>query len=257
MRVSLILLVLASGLATPLPARDISLPDGPYVSTSADAEVERAPDFAVLNLSGRYVEATPDAARTRIDELLERVLDVLAEFEPAVDGQRLETIAFGEHREYDRELQRSVPAGYFGSFDLEVRITDFDQLDALQYRLAEFEFSSLRGPGFRLTEAHLAELEEQARVASIREATRRARELAAAQGATLGPIWGILHEPMHRIAGEDPGRPSESPVAMSRRARAEPANETFAMGFDPEPIRVRARSGVVHELIPGPRSDRR
>ncbi len=256
MRVSLILLVLASSLATPLSARDISLPDGPYISTSADAEVERPPDFAVVKLSGRHVEATPDAARARIDKLLERVLDVLAEFDAAVDSQRLEAMSFGEHRTYGREQEGRVPAGYYGSFGLEVRVADFDQLNALQYRLAEFEFSSMRGPTFGLTETHRAELEEQARVASIREATRRAGELAAAQGATLGPIWGVLHEPMHRIAGADPGLPLGSTVVMHQSARADPSSETFDMGLEPRPIRVRARAGVVYELIPCPRSDR-
>ena len=257
MRVLSILLLALVCASAPLAARDISLPDGPYISTSADAEAERAPDFAVLNLSGRYVEATPDAARSRIDELLERVLDVLADFDAAVESQRLEAIAFGEHREYDRERGRSVRAGHFGSFGLEVRVSDFEQLNALQYRLAEFELESMRGPRFELTEANRAELEERARIASVREATRRAGELAAAQGATLGPIWGILHEPMHRIAGGDPGSAIGGPsnIIGMRMDLAQP-DETFALGFDPQPIRVQARSGVVYELVPASGSDR-
>lgn len=250
------LLLLAALVSAPVAARDISLPNGPYISTSADAEVERAPDFAVLNLSGRLIEATPEAARARIDELLERILDALAEFEAAIDSQRLEAIAFGEHREYDPERQRAVPAGFFGSFALEVRVADFERLNALQYRLAEFELESLRGPQFELTEVNRAELEERARIESVREATRRAEELAAAQGVALGPIWGILHEPMHRIAGGDPGPSVDSSSTVVRQYRSEPARETFALGFDPQPIRVRARSGVVYELVSASGSDR-
>lgn len=227
-------------------ARDSALPDGPYISTSAEAEVMMPPDFAVMDLGVRIVEDSPEAVRQRIDAIQQRILTLLAAFEDAIHEQRIVSLSFGENREYDRERQQQVHAGYFGQFSYEVRVADFDRLNALHYQLAELELESLQGPRFDLTPENRQLLERQARQQAVRAATLRAEDLAGAQGAALGPIWGIIHQPMHELAGSA-GQSNEgsypSLAMLSRDAE-------FAMAFAPQPIRLQTRVGVVYPLLP-------
>ncbi len=227
-------------------ARDTALPDGPYISTSADAEAEMSPDFAVLDLNVRVVEESPEAARQAINIAQQRLLKVLSGFDDALRDHRILRLSFGENREYDRESQRQVRTGYFGRFSYQVRVGDLDQLNALHYQLAELEMESLEGPRFELTPENQQLLEQRARQQAVRAATLRAEQLAEAQGAALGLIWGIIYQPMHELAGgAGGGNEGRDPrLAMTSR------DAEFVIAFEPQPIRFQTRVGVVYRLIP-------
>lgn len=245
-----ILLIACCFMAGTISARDTALPDGPYISTSAEAEEALPPDFATMDLSVRLIDASPEAVRQRIDAAQERILTVLAAFKDAIREQRIIRLSFGENWEYDRERQQQVLAGYHGSFDFEVQVADFDRLNALQHRLAALEFQSLQGPRFDLTPESRALLERRAREQAVRAATQRAEQLAATQGAELGSIWGIIHQPMHELAGTVPGGASAASEVAYASLDASRRDGEFAMAFEPQPIRFRSSAGVVYRLIP-------
>lgn len=221
------------------------LPDGPYLSTSALATEEVDPDHARLQLNYRVVRETPEGARDETARAQRELLAVLQEYEDAIRSRRVESLTFGEATEYDPRQQRQVPAGFFGRFGVVLEVDDFDALPALHYALAGLQWESLGNPEFGVDEPE--RYAERVRARALAAARERAGRMAEAAGASLGPVWGIIHEPMHDRAGrfvEDSG-----PMAMSR-AMADAPEAAFAMPLEPRPVRFEARVGVVYRIEP-------
>lgn len=222
-----------------------SLPDGPYVSTSASAIEEVDPDYAVIDLQFRVVEASPDAARTATNQAQQRLVGLLEDYADALRDHRLESIQFGEEFEFDRNEQKRVRTGYFGRFSFRLEVDDFETLGKLHYQLAGLEWNSLGNPAFKVDDDEA--VQDLARQRALEKAGGRARALAEAQGARLGPVWGIIYEPMHDLAGRSPGviggnGMQPPPIRMSM------AESEFELPMEPRPVRYEATVGVVYTL---------
>lgn len=220
-----------------------NLPDGPYVSTSASAIEEVDPDFAVIDLQFRVVEATAEAAREATDQAQQQLIELLSGFEDAVRDQRLESTQFGEEFEFDPEQRRRLPVGFYGAFSYRLEVDDFDALPKLHYQLAGLEWASLDDPRFEVDDDEA--VQRVARLRALAKAGDRARALAEAQGARLGPVWGILYEPMHDLAGRSPGVIGGNARGLDR---VRVTGSTFSLPLEPHPVRFEATVGVVFML---------
>jgi hypothetical protein len=237
-------------LATLLPALAWSvtavagpLPDGPYVSTSASAVEEVPPDFAVLDMAFRTVEPTPERARARTDAAQRALLDVLEAFTDAVRDRRIESMSFGEEIEFDRDQGRQVTVGHFGRFSVRIEVDDFDALPDLHYRLAGLQWRSLSNPAFRVDDRDA--VENRLRQRALAAARDRARVLAEAGSTSLGSLWGVIHEPMHELAGRLPGDRHGPSAPLARAAEGD---GRFAWSVQPRPVTFEATVGVVYRL---------
>jgi len=239
----ILLFALSAALADPLP-------DGPYVSTSASAVEEAAPDHAVFDLRFRTVADTAESARSATQQAQRELLEVLAPYADAIRDRRVESLTFGEAREYDPREQRQVRRGFYGRFSVRLEVDDFDRLAELHHVLAGLEWESLDNPAFRVDDPEA--IEQRARRRALEAARERARNLAAAEGAELGSIWGIIHEPMHERAGRFMA--SDRMIAVSAAPR-ETADSRFALPVEPVPVRYEARVGVVYQLKVAPRTE--
>jgi len=238
------IVVSAALLLAPFSLRAGSLPDGPYVSTSASAIEKVDPDYAVIDLDYRTVQASSDAAREHVDAAQQRLLSVLAGYAEGLGGTKLESLRFGREYEYDRERQERVEAGFFGQFRFRIEIRDFERLAKLHYELAGMEWNSLGEPRFEVADTDKAH--DAAREKALARATAQARALARAQGGRLGVPWGIIFEPMHELAGRSPGTTGGQMQRLSvasSRAEAE-----FAVPMAPRPVEFEATVGVVYRL---------
>lgn len=237
----------AALLLAPVFTQAGSLPDGPYVSTSASATEEVDPDYAVIDLQFRVVESSSDEARAATNRAQQRLVELLGPFEDALRDTRQESLQFGREYEYDQQQRKRVEAGFFGQFSFRIEVSDFDRLSKLHYALAAGEWNRLGEPGFEVADTDAAH--EAARRKALARATDQARALAEAQGSRLGDPWGIIFEPMHELAGRSPG------VAGSRMQRSSlgvgSADAEFAIPTTPRPVEFEARVGVVYRLEPG------
>jgi len=240
------LLALPAVLAWTAAAIAGPLPDGPYVSTSASAHVEVPPDFAVLEMAFHTVEASPDRARSRTDAAQRDVLNVLDAFEDAVRDRRVESMTFGEETEFDRDQGRQVVVGHFGRFSVRVEVDDFEALPDLHYRLAGLQWRSLGNPDFRIDDRDA--VENRLRQRALAAARERARVLAEAGDASLGSLWGIIHAPMHELAGRLSDDRSGASASFARAAEGE---GRFAWSMEPRPVTFEVTVGVVYGLQAG------
>jgi len=237
-------LILACAMA-PAIAAGGSLPDGPYVSTSASAIEEVDPDYAVIDLQFRVVEDSPDSARAATNKAQQRLVGLLEDYADALRDHRLESMQFGEEYEFDRNQQKRVRTGFFGTFSFRLEVDDFERLGKLHYQLAGLEWNSLGNPSFQVADDEA--VQNLARQRALEKAGERARALAEAQGAKLGKVWGIIYEPMHDLAGRSPGviggaemRPPAIRMSM--------AESEFELPVEPRPVRYEATVGVVYTL---------
>ncbi|HMB38496.1 MAG TPA: SIMPL domain-containing protein [Wenzhouxiangellaceae bacterium] len=237
-------LVLMCGFLPALAAAG-NLPDGPYVSTSASAIEEVDPDYAVIDLRFRVVADAPDAARAATNKAQQRLVGLLEDYTDALRDHRLESMQFGEEYEFDRNQQKRVRTGFFGTFSFRLEVDDFERLGKLHYQLAGLEWNSLGNPAFKVADDEA--VRNLARQRALEKAGERARALAEAQGARLGPVWGIIYEPMHDLAGRSPGvtgggemRPPAIRMSM--------AESEFELPVEPRPLRYEATVGVVYSL---------
>jgi len=242
------IVVFAALLLAPVSIQAGSLPDGPYVSTSASAIEKVDPDYAVIDLQFRVVESSSDEARAATNRAQQRLVELLEPFEDALRDTRLESLQFGREYDYDPQQQKRVEVGFFGQFGFRIEVSDFDRLSKLHYALAAGEWNRLGEPAFEVADTDAAH--EAARHKALARATDQARALAEAQGSRLGEPWGIIFEPMHELAGRSPGgtgREMQRVSVSGARLDAE-----FAIPMTPRPVEFEARVGVVYRLEPGP-----
>jgi len=247
MKIRSIAILMALGLASG-PAPAASLPDGPYVSTSASAIEEVDPDYASFDLQFRVVAPSPDEARAATDRAQRQLIELLEPYQDALRDHRLESMQFGEEYDFDRVQQKRVKVGHFGAFSFRLEVDDFETLPKLHFQLAGLEWNSLGNPIFRVADEE--SVKDIARQRALENAGKRAAALAQASGARLGSIWGIIYEPMHDLAGRSPGvvggdRMSPPAIRMSM------ADSEFALPVDPRPVRFEATVGVVYRLQAG------
>ena len=222
-----------------------SLPDGPYISTSATATRDVPPDHATIDLSFRTVKATAEEARAVTDAAQRSLIEALAPYERALDDWRLEALRFGEHWEYRRPEMERTRAGFYGEFSVALKVSDFEALPRLHYALAGLEWQSLGSPEFEVAEPEAAEA--AVRRQALEQAAERARELAESGGARLGRLWGVINEPMHDLAGD--GAFGSNPAGPPMHRLGAAMNEAaFALPMEPRPVRFEARVGVVYLL---------
>ncbi len=229
------------------------LPQGPYVSTSADAVVAVPPDFAMILISGSVAAATSADARASILDLQRRIRSLLEDFEGDVAPVELDVAESDFVQKWNRSLDRYERLGFKEAFEAHLRVDGLDRVDELFHELSLIDDLQVMSPEFGVDDPASARAEARRR--ALEKARTTAEQLAHSQGARLGAIWGVVHRSRHDRA--DPVRWADS-VGAPRRA-GDPADlgqvEVTGSNFDPVlPFAVRAvefsaEVGVVYELL--------
>ncbi len=242
-------------LACSNPAEADGLPDGPYVSTSAEAVVSIAPDFAVIEVEGTVAAESSTGARTAALELQRQLRSLLESFEGDVAPVELDIAETDFIQNWNRALGRYERLGFKEAFRTNLRIEGLDRVDELFHELSKIDGLQVLSPEFGVDDpdSGLAEARQQA----LEKAREYAEQLAMSQGARLGPIWGIVYRSRHDRA--DPVRWMET-AGKSRRP-GDPADldrvEVTGSSFEPvlrfalRQVEFTAEVGVVYELLPG------
>jgi uncharacterized protein YggE len=227
-----------------------SLPDSPYVSTSAESRVEAVPDHAVLQVRVERIADEPDLVRQRINAIQSELVVIGERYRDALAKFDLHGFEFGAHREYRQDVGRMVDRGYRGAFALEIELNDLERLDALLFDLSGLELSGVGSPQFGVREEEKYQAEAMAQ--ALAAARVQAGVLAESQGAELGDIWGIVYLPMDRLAAQV-GQGGGDAIAdgwAPRFADAATAEAGFVLQTRVPPIPFTARAGVIYRIVP-------
>lgn len=164
------------------------LPEGPHVVASGQGKVVVAPDVAESSVSVETNTTQPAEAKQRVDAAINRFLAAL--HARGVADADIEASDLRLSEDVDTNEQgRRVSNGFSASRTVEFKLRDIGKLNAVlddalaagMNRFGDTRFTSSRADALRA----------EARAKAARNATDRARELAAGFGAKLGTVYSI------------------------------------------------------------------
>lgn len=201
------------------------------VSVQGVGRVSAAPDMAVVSLGVQREARDAGSAMRAASEAME---GVLARIEAAgIAAEDVQTTRIGLDPRWQHSQDGSMPrvVGYVASNDLSVRVRDLSRLGVLLDEVVADGANTMRGLSFSVADD--AELQDQARVAAVEDAARKAGMLAEAAGATLGEVISIFEGgqgggPMPMFEAADAMR-SAVPVAAGQVDTVVSVQATFAL----------------------------
>lgn len=162
------------------------------VSVSGRGEVAAAPDMAYATVGVQTVAQTAAAALAANSRSMAAVFEELERL--GVEKRDMQTTGLSLSPIYRQErsgdVVRRKTDGFQASNQLRLRIRDLARLGEILDRLVSAGSNELYGVGFDIAEKE--DLLDEARVAAVRDARRKAALLAEAAGAELGEVISIV-----------------------------------------------------------------
>lgn len=195
-----------------VPARSISV--------TGEGAVSAVPDLAILTFSVVTRDKEAGAAFTAASERMNAVLAAIEE--QGVEARDRQTGRIGLDPVYGQDgnyRDRSRIEAYEASNTLIVRLRNIELAGNVIDAAVRAGANGL--DSFRLTFDDPAALEEEARIAAVRDAASKARAMADAAGARLGEVISLS------VGG---GSPRPQPVMMRSMAMEDAAVPTISAG---------------------------
>lgn len=192
------------------------------ISVTGLGTVQVVPDMATLDLGVTTMGDTAAAAMAANNEALTAVIGRLVGAKVADRDMQTSNLSLSPNWVMKPDGSGQEVKGYVASNQLRVRIRDLAQVGAVLDAAIQDGANTLNGLSFGLADD--AAQKDAARKAAVTDALARARLLAEAAGAKLGPIVSIAEggdmgggpAPMYRMAAEAvPVAPGEIGVSSS------------------------------------------
>lgn len=203
--------------------------DTTTVTVWGAAHREVPPEQAVFSVVVSAADKDQSTVLHRLSQRSAVVGTVLERHGPAVE--RRETAGVQVHPEFKRGGERVT--SYAGSVATTVTVTDFGALGALMAELAAQEFTSVSGPWWQLRPDSRAGA--GVRRAAVADALERARDYAAAVGATVARIVEI---------SEQEGSGPHLALLSAKHRGAEAADTAFDLHPQHQTVEVRVQLRV-------------
>lgn len=174
----------------------------PTLAVRGEAELEVAPDLAVLDLTVQAQDRQRDAVLRALAERTRAVRTLLAGHGTAVERVDSGPLWVNPLRPGGRRGVDKV-TGYQGSAQFQVTVVDFEVLGEIVLALAGLEQVALNGPSWRLRPTNPGH--QQAREQAVAAALDRARQYAAALGSTLTALLELADQGLGDGGGHHPG----------------------------------------------------
>lgn len=181
-----------------------------HVSVEGIGRVSAVPDVAVIQIGVQREARDAGAAMDAASQAMTAVLDQIRG--AGIAPEDVQTTGIGLHPNWRHTQDGSPPrvTGYIASNTLSVRVRDMELLGGLLGAVVADGANTMNGLSFEVADP--GALEDQARVAAVEDAARKARMLAEAAGANLAGVVSISE-------GQAAGMPGPMlEMAMSDRA---------------------------------------
>ncbi|WP_029352304.1 SIMPL domain-containing protein [Bosea sp. 117] len=221
---------------TPAVAQDLSAARRPTLTASGEGIVTATPDMATFSTG---VVSSAKTAREALDANSKSVSDMIAAIKAVgIEAKDIATSNFSVRPVYaqrkDGEDQSRIVA-YEVRNTVSVRVRELGKLAGLLDEVVSRGANQIGGISFGLAEP--AKLEEQARVAAVRDARRQAELMAEAGGVRLTRVLAIAED------GASPPMPRAMPAPMMMKAAE-------AVPVEAGESEARARVTITFEIEP-------
>jgi uncharacterized protein len=159
------------------------------ISVNGTAEVNVAPDKAILRLGVESRDKELAVAKSRHDERVKKLIGIARD--AGVEAKYIQTSQLTMGPEYADNYRRNF-AGYQVSQSVSLTLKDLSKYEALMTRLLEGGVNEVQGIEFEVAEP--AKYRAEARLKAIRIAREKAGAMATELGQTVGKPWEISEE---------------------------------------------------------------
>lgn len=213
------------------------------VSTNGFGEVQTKPDMAELNLNVTATRSEALAAKQEVDNRVNKFLSAIKKFKLADDDIVASTLRTNPRYEYDRAASQQRFAGYDAARILQITVRKLDQLTEIMDIALGQEIQGIQNIAYKSSKED--ELRAQVQRLAIEDSKARAKALAQAYGAELGPILRINYQNQTPVFGVR--------EEFMTRANALSAAQDQAPGvYLPDMLTFRDNIQVVFDLIINP-----
>ncbi|PCJ05463.1 MAG: hypothetical protein COB16_15635 [Rhodobacteraceae bacterium] len=178
-----------------------------YISVTGEARLQVPPSLALITLGVSDEAAEAVDAMTAVSKTMVAVIDQLhsAGIEPEdMQTQQISiTPNWSQSGSYGSGKERKITS-FIASNTLQLRVRDLDKLGEVLDQVLRVGANQFRGLRFAVQDP--GGVQDQIRGAAVKDAIRKAEQLAAAAGLTLGAVFSITDQ-----GGNGGGRP---PMAM-------------------------------------------
>ena len=200
------------------------------LAVRGEAELEVAPDLAVLDLTVQTQDRQRDVVLRTLAERLRTVRESLTAYGAAVERVDTGSLWVNPLRPGSRRGGDKV-TGYQGSAQLQTTVVDFEVLGEIVLALAGQEQTALQGPQWRLRPDNPGH--QQVREQAVAAALLRARQYAATLGSTLTALVELADQGLGGDGGHHPG-------GMFRAMAYSPSDDQPDLDLQPVPQTLHA-----------------
>ena len=217
--------------ATPSFAHDTETSIG-KITVSATGNSYQAPDVATVSAGVVTQAATAQEAMRANASQMNAVMDSLKA--AGIQQRHIQTSQLSLNPQYDYQNRKQPRiTGYEARNTVTARSEDLDQVGPMLDALVSSGANNINGINFSIKDAKAAKSE--ARIEAVKDARRKAEEMAAAAGVSLGKILQMSESshqsgprPMMRAMAMDTAE-SSTPIAGGEQALSVTVNMTFAI----------------------------
>lgn len=159
------------------------------IHVSGSGAVTAVPDMAEADVGVQTFAATADAATAVNNQLTAAVIAAVGDL--GVSSEDIQTSSFNlwPQRDYGQGNETPVVVGFWASNSVHIRVRDLSTAgDVLQ---GAIDAGANTVSGLRFTISNADSLRHEARILAVTDARDKARVLAEAAGAVLGPVHSI------------------------------------------------------------------
>jgi uncharacterized protein len=159
------------------------------ISVNGTAEVNVAPDQAVLRLGVESRDKELALAKSRHDERVKKLIGIARD--AGIEAKYIQTSQLTMGPEYSDNYRRNF-ADYQVSQSISLTLKDLSKYEPLMTRVLEAGVNELQGIEFAVSEP--AKYRAEARLKAIRIAREKAGAMAIELGQTVGKPWEISED---------------------------------------------------------------
>lgn len=209
---------------------------GPQISVSGSGKVTAEADQATVNLNLSAQAADSAGAKNDVDKRINAFFDAIQKL--GIKDEQITAGSMSLNPQYDYQNRKPRFIGFQANRSISVELNDLEKIHPVLDAAVALKINGIQG--IQYASSAEEKMREQARLAAIEDSKQKAKQMAEAYGAKLGPVYSISYH------SGNIDRPYAQPEI---RALAMSDNAAPSGRFIPGEISVQDRISVVFDLI--------
>ncbi len=204
-------------------------------TVSGTGEATAVPDTALVSLGVNKEAPTVETAQNQVNQIINKITDDLKKI--GVEEKNIKTTNYSVNPNYDFSTGKQIANGYTVSANIEIKTKPVEKANQAIDIATKDGATQVGRVQFVLNDDTQKKLEDQARIAAIKEAKTKAQSLANAAGIHLGKIVDVQEngntpQPIFRTMALDKGAGQAAPPPTELSAGENKISVTVSLSYE-------------------------